>query len=45
MDVDIKTSLKSERLHDMATAWEELTEGGGSEKTIKSADIKTALRN
>lgn len=28
MDVDIKTSLKSLRLHGMATAWEELTEGG-----------------
>ena len=28
MDVDIKSSLKSLRLHGMATAWEELTEGG-----------------
>ena len=28
MEVDIKTSLKSLRLHGMATAWEELTEGG-----------------
>ena len=28
MDVDIKTSLKSLRLHGMATAWEELTEDG-----------------
>ena len=28
MDVDIKTSLKSLRLHGMASAWEELTAGG-----------------
>ena len=32
MDVDIKTSLKSLRLHGMATAWEELTEGGESSR-------------
>jgi len=32
MDVDIKTSLKSLRLHGMATAWEELTEHGESSR-------------